>query len=319
MQSAATARHVVCYHYPCIDGIFAALAAHLHFSAAGADVRFFPLTVFKDHQVEDLSLTPDDTLYLCDYAGPAGFVQAAAAKARSVLVLDHHKTALEQLQGISLPSNVHLHLDMSRSGATIALDFFDPPVPEQLRQAYRLVEDADLWTWKLPGSREFHCGLGALNLEFNVNVNPGIFAQLQNLSVTDLLASGQEAMQVEDSFIAAALSTAFPVQLGGELGLTQGWGQALAVRIPDDMSKHRSRLGSELCACSLAKGLRPIGVVAYREKGMADEPNTVKLSLRGQGDETDTTVVSSAFGGGGHRLASSCIVSEVAFQTWAVK
>uniref|UniRef100_A0A453PAE3 Uncharacterized protein n=1 Tax=Aegilops tauschii subsp. strangulata TaxID=200361 RepID=A0A453PAE3_AEGTS len=36
----------VLYHYPCPDGAFAALAAHLYFSAAALPVRFFPNTVY---------------------------------------------------------------------------------------------------------------------------------------------------------------------------------------------------------------------------------------------------------------------------------
>ena len=43
----------------------------------------------------------------------------------------------------------------------------------------RLVEDGDLWRWALPDSREFHAGVAALNLEYDVNKNPGIFDVLQ--------------------------------------------------------------------------------------------------------------------------------------------
>jgi hypothetical protein len=47
---------VVCYHYPCTDGIFSALAAHLHFQQHHKPVRFVPLTVFKAPTVDDLKL-----------------------------------------------------------------------------------------------------------------------------------------------------------------------------------------------------------------------------------------------------------------------
>jgi hypothetical protein len=48
MACAGAARQVsaVLYHYPCPDGAFAALAAHLYFSAAARPVRFFPNTVY---------------------------------------------------------------------------------------------------------------------------------------------------------------------------------------------------------------------------------------------------------------------------------
>lgn len=43
----------------------------------------------------------------------------------------------------------------------------------------------------------------------------------------------------------------------------------------------------------------------------------IKVSLRSIGD-ADTTVISQAFGGGGHRNASSFIVATVDFDTWVV-
>ncbi len=41
----------------------------------------------------------------------------------------------------------------------------------------------------------------------------------------------------------------------------------------------------------------------------------MKVSLRSIGDE-DTTVISQAFGGGGHRNASSFIVDTIEFESW---
>lgn len=44
-------------------------------------------------------------------------------------MLDHHKTALEMLNTTeSQHPNLDAQLDMSRSGATIALDYFKPKV-----------------------------------------------------------------------------------------------------------------------------------------------------------------------------------------------
>ena len=45
------------------------------------------------------------------------------------------------------------------------------------------------------------------------------------------------------------------------------------------------------------------------------DAGVIKLSLRSLGDE-DTTVVTQAFGGGGHRNASSCLVPEAEFGRW---
>lgn len=42
----ALKKSAVLYHYPCPDGAFAALAAHLYFSATSQPVLFFPNTVY---------------------------------------------------------------------------------------------------------------------------------------------------------------------------------------------------------------------------------------------------------------------------------
>lgn len=48
--------------------------------------------------------------------------------------MDHHKTATEQfgVASAELPANLEVNLDMERSGATMALDYFRPTVQPRL-------------------------------------------------------------------------------------------------------------------------------------------------------------------------------------------
>lgn len=46
----------ISYHYPCPDGVFAALAAHLRFSVAAQKVIWVPNAVYAPKQVNDLQL-----------------------------------------------------------------------------------------------------------------------------------------------------------------------------------------------------------------------------------------------------------------------
>ncbi|KAL3157489.1 hypothetical protein ABBQ32_011953 [Trebouxia sp. C0010 RCD-2024] len=119
----------ILYHYPCPDGVFAALAAHLSFSVTAQKVIWVPNAVFAPRQVNDLQLQAGQTLYMLDFAGPPGFAKAVAEHGARVVVLDHHKTALELLNTTeSQHPNLDAQIDMSRSGATIALDYFKPEV-----------------------------------------------------------------------------------------------------------------------------------------------------------------------------------------------
>lgn len=45
-------------------------------------------------------------------------------------------------------------------------------------------------------------------------------------------------------------------------------------------------------------------------------PTKIKVSLRSIGDE-DTTVVSQAYGGGGHKNASSFVTDIAEFESWS--
>jgi hypothetical protein len=92
--------------------------------------------------------------------------------------------------------------------------------------------------------------------------------------------------------------------------------RCLAVGIDSSLSHLRSQLGNELAMLSAAAGLRGVGVVAYREAEMRD-PTQIKVSLRSLGEE-DTTVISEAYGGGGHQNASSFVIGILEFERWQV-
>ena len=97
------------------------------------------------------TLGPDDTLFVVDFFGGQEFVRAACARAKAVVILDHHKTAAEELAAMDAaaprPANLEVVMDMERSGATIARDYFglgDRLSPEQTK-LFALIEDNDLW------------------------------------------------------------------------------------------------------------------------------------------------------------------------------
>lgn len=314
---------VVCYHYPCPDGIFAALAAHLAHKKLQKSVRWHPLTVFKPPDVQQLDLKGSETVYFLDYTGPPGFPEAVARNAGNVIVLDHHKTAHESLAGrTDLPGNLHVVIDIERSGATIARDHFQciHPLDDDLALRFRYIEDADLWRWRLPDSRAFHAGLAALRLEYDVNRNPAIFDALLALPAAAIIGRGQAAMSEQEATLDVAMAHRHRVQLGGAAGAQRGWGQCLAVFAGDTaqsdaVASLRSTLGNRLAELSESEGLAPVGVVAYDEPDIGDD-SKVKVSLRGTGPYIDTAAMCQVYGGGGHAKASSCIMARAEFETW---
>lgn len=67
-------------------------------------------------------------------------------------ILDHHKTAAEDLDGIFEHPKVDGRFDMERSGAMMAWDWFHMHRDCPLLIAY--VQDRDLWRFEIEGTRE---------------------------------------------------------------------------------------------------------------------------------------------------------------------
>ena len=126
----------ILYHYPCADGVFSALAAWLRFAhAAAGDItlRFVPCRTYDgvDARVAMANALPQaDRAYLLDYSGGPAFIAAVCARATKVWLLDHHKTAKEDLDAMAAagtrPANLNVDdVRMEASGCAIALAHFD--------------------------------------------------------------------------------------------------------------------------------------------------------------------------------------------------
>ena len=73
---------------------------------------------------------------------------------KKILILDHHKTAEENLSGIDLEFGgiIEYVFDMDRSGAQIAWDYCYPTINRPSFIDY--IADRDLWNWELKYSKE---------------------------------------------------------------------------------------------------------------------------------------------------------------------
>lgn len=151
------------HHHPCADGFTAAWAV---WRALGDKVEFVPGVYGED--------PPDVTgadVIMVDFSYKRPVLEAMAKQARSILVLDHHVTAQEDLRdllahpvdsspreewerrkmGDASAAPIAGEFDMDSSGAQIAWDFFHPNKPRPVLVNY--VADRDLWRFDLPRSR----------------------------------------------------------------------------------------------------------------------------------------------------------------------
>lgn len=150
----------VFYHSKCYDGFGAAWAHHL---LIPEEAEYHP--VAYGYPAPNVS---GKRLYIVDFSYPPEQLDALAGKFDSVTVLDHHKTAIEKLEGYSNPK-VSLTLDTKKSGALLAWEHFGGT--ESLTNARSLIQhisDRDLWEFKLDNSKLIHKALVSYPMDFEV-------------------------------------------------------------------------------------------------------------------------------------------------------
>ena len=283
-------------------------------------------------------------MHLLDFSGGASFVLALCGTVRSVRLVDHHKTAMEDMAALAAapggaPANLHATLDMARSGASLARDEYDvaPLLQARLGAAgaarvlrlYSYVEDNDLWRHALPGSRACAAGLAARALPYDAAVGGhAVWEALLAADVDALQAEGGALLEAEARAVAEDVARAERVDIpwGPAVAAEAGAADAAApaalscLAVLTQRPDLRSPLGNALAAASAAAGLAPAGAVVYVEPAMGEQAAAAlfKVSLRslGHGPEADTSRVSRSHGGGGHANASSFTIARGLWQGW---
>jgi oligoribonuclease NrnB/cAMP/cGMP phosphodiesterase (DHH superfamily) len=192
-----------------------------------------------------------------------------------VTILDHHKTAQADLEGIfdSEPW-VFGAFDMERSGAGLAWDYFHSNRRPRLID---YIEDRDLWRFALPGSREYHAAVSSWPMTFET------YDRLVEVSLNDMIDVGEDILRVHMQ------------QVNDMIGMTKrrmviGGHNVPVANLPVTMC---SDAGNIMCKDE------PFAAVYY------DNSEGVRcFSLRSTDAGLDVSEIAKLYGGGGHRNAS---------------
>ena len=260
----------VIYHANCWDGFCAAWLLGKEFPGAAFHAAHYgtepPDVAGRDVYVVDFS-----------YKRPAMVALAAAAK--SLTVLDHHKTAEEDLAGLTEECNrlygvvPNVVFKSDRSGGRLAWEYLYGGKESPWLVDY--TEDRDLWRWALPHSREVNAALRSYPLDFSA------WNELSGRDPLSLAPEGAAILRAEAQVVAAHVRNAREVELAGH--------RVLCV--------NATTLFSEV-AGELARG-RPFGA-CYFDRG----DGVRQWSLRSRDGGVDVSEVARAMGGGGHRNAA---------------
>jgi len=312
-------RPLCIYHGNCADGFGAAWVVWRYY---GGLVDLFPGVYQKDPP--DVS---DRHVIMVDFSYKREVMLEMAEMARTVLVLDHHKTAREDLKpdgGLGILAverertgqqwqrfcdkdwdpdqrGVFVLFDMDRSGAGIAWDFFNPD--EKRPTLLNHIEDRDLWRFKLKGTREIQATLFSYPYDM----------ELWDRLINDVNMFGTEEMVTEGT----AIERKHHKDLDELLRICT---RPMRFKIPNIMNTlvvpaanlpytMVSDAGNMLCRRTLdgqptdpAAGLSPVKhpfAACYY-----DGKDGRNFSLRSEDEGADVSAIAKLYGGGGHAHAA---------------
>lgn len=262
-------KEYILYHKGCDDGFGAAYAA---WKALGEDATYIPCAYGEPPP----EMTYGAKVTLVDFSYKREVLLELRKNYPDLMVIDHHKTAQEDLDGLD-----YAHFDMEHSGAVLAWYHWHgwALMPKLLEY----VEDRDLWKKELPESDEFTAGLRSFEQDFEV---------------WDMLAKGNGfQMLIQDG---RAILRYIQNQVDYIVNLKARWGKILGHHIPLVNSPvFQSEIAHKLCEIEPSA---PFAAVYHDRKDGLRE-----FSLRSLPD-FDVSEVAKAMGGGGHENAAGFTV-----------
>jgi hypothetical protein len=247
---------LVLYHSNCLDGFTAAWAAWCKY---GDSAEYVPVQYGPGQKVPEV----------------AG--RDVHSKARSLLVLDHHKTAAADLEGLPFCT-----FDMNRSGAGIAWDELHA---ERRPPLINYVEDRDLWRFALPCSKEINAFIGTHDQNFKAWTE---LSDTVRTSFGHAISAGGAVLRSTARYVEQMAKEARIVEFAGH-----------RVPVVNAPYIHVSELAGHL-----AEG-QPFAAAWYQQ---ADD--TYKYCLRSKDNGVDVSEIAKRYGGGGHRGAAGFVVDQ---------
>lgn len=250
------------YHDNCADGFAAAWVVR----EAIEGISFIP----AKYQESPPDVTGLEVI-IVDFSYKRDVLIEMAKTATSILILDHHKSAKEEL--VDLPDNVTAILDMEKSGAILAWEYFHKdtsPPPLFLH-----IQDRDLWRFELDGTKKITAALFSYpftfdawdNLPSDVNelLLEGEVILRKHLKDVNQLIESYSYFDVIDGHTVPILNA--PGFYASDAGHIMGEGQPFAA--------------------------------TYQDNGTLRT-----FSLRSSEDGLDVSEIAVRFGGGGHKHAA---------------
>lgn len=257
-----SAVNLVIYHADCSDGFGAAYSA---WKLLGDRAQY--------HAAKYNEPPPNvrgRNVAILDFSYDNATTKRLVKEANSLIVIDHHKSAMVELHDVSCT-----HFDMTHSGAMLAWKFFHPG--KEAPRMIKYIEDRDLWKWEMSYSKEFSAAFDMVPFDFEE-----FDKFLDDSAVDNAQERGAYILAYSKTVISRISKQAAARKMSGK--------NVLVVNSPHWMSEIGNVLSIK---CDFA-------VIWYYDHDTCQ----VKVSLRAHHDDSDVSEVAKTFGGGGHRKAA---------------
>jgi len=259
------------YHKNCADGFGAALAVKVYCDELKVDCDFLAAQYGDD--VPDVS---GKDVFIVDFSYHRDTLIALKEQANSLTVIDHHKSAMEDLQGLD-----YCVFDLDRSGAVLTWQTLFPNKPLPRLLAY--IQDRDLWQWQLPDSKAVSAALLTLNKTFELWL-----PYLEDSSVNELIIKGNAIVDYQNQQLARTPK-------GDKVPMAEIAGYT----VPCVNCTHLISEMGEI----LAQG-HPFAALYF------DRLDKRIFSLRSAKDGIDVAEIAQKYGGGGHFHAAGFAIDK---------
>jgi len=265
------------YHGNCADGFTAAWVVKEKFGKENVD---FHAAIYGEPAPDVIGRD----VIIVDFSYKRDVMEALIMDSNSLLVLDHHKSAEEDLRGLDTEyedDKVEIVFDMERSGAMIAWDYFNKGSEAPFLVQY--VQDRDLWKFELPNSKEFTAALFSIPYKFKA------WGEAASADPEDIIDEGVAILRKHNKDIAEFITA------NKDRRMMIAGHDVPVINVP-------YTLGSDTCAI-LCQG-EPFAAYYY------DLGLDRKFGLRSTPDGLDVSEVAASFGGGGHKNAAGFVLKD---------
>lgn len=277
MSASQSSKKLCIYHGNCLDGFAAAWAVR---HSLAESVEFY-----KGIHQQPPPVVDGRDVILVDFSYKRSVLEKMLETASSLIILDHHVSAEQELSDLLSSGKIDGLFDMSKSGAMLAWEWFNPD--QKAPALIRHIQDRDLWSFKIDGTREICSAVSSYPSDF------GVWDELMTRNeheLTDLRRDGEAIERMLQKDIEQLITSG--VRRMTIAGYDVPVLNAPAAYVSD--AGHIMSVGEPFAACYW------------------DHANGRSFSLRsnGQGDANsiDVAEVAKIYGGGGHKNAAGFTV-----------